>query len=93
MPRPGSGMARILLGKRAGEASIMGAVVKTVSSNRRYPLRQGSERIDATLLELVQAIAQSTNDERLIIATVRHLLRTGRVRLIGNFRGGRLGAA
>jgi hypothetical protein len=86
-------MARILLGNRAGEASIMSAVVKTVSSNRRYPLRQAGERIDATLLELVQAIAESTNDERLIIATVRHLLRTGRVRLIGNFRGRRLDAA
>ncbi len=52
-----------------------------------------SESIDTTLLELVQAIAERTNDERLIIATVRHLLRTGRVRLIGNFRGRRLDAA
>ena len=86
-------MARILLGKRAGEASIMSAVVKTVFSNRRYPLRQADESIDTTLLELVQAVAESTNDERLIIATVRHLLSTGRVRLIGNFRGRRLDAA
>jgi hypothetical protein len=80
-------MARILLPKRTGEASIMRAVVKTVSFSRRYPLRQGCDSIDTTLLELVQAIAQSTNDEREIIATVRHLLRSGRVRLIGNFRG------
>jgi hypothetical protein len=86
-------MARILLGNRTGEAIIMSAVVKTISSNRRYPLRQGGGRVDATLLELVQAIAQNTNDERQIIATVRHLLRTGRVRLIGNFRGRRLDAA
>ena len=71
----------------------MSAVVKAVSSNRRYPLQQGGESIDATLLELVQAIAQSTNDEREIIATVRHLLRSGRVRLIGNFRGRRFDAA
>ena len=71
----------------------MRAVVKTVSSNRRYPLRQGHDSIDTTLLELVQAIAQSTNDEREIIATVRHLLRSGRVRLIGNFRGRRFDAA
>ena len=86
-------MAHILLGKRAGKASIMSTVVKAVSSNRRYPHQPGGESIDATLLELVQAIAQSTNDERQIIATVRHLLRTGRVRLIGNFRGRRLDAA
>jgi len=70
----------------------MRAVVKTVSSHRRYPLRQGPDSIDTTLLELVQAIAQSTNDEREIIATVRHLLRSGRVRLIGNFRGRRFDA-
>ena len=71
----------------------MTAVVKTVSFSRRYPLRQGRDSIDTTLLELVQAIAQSTNDEREIIATVRHLLRSGRVRLIGNFRGHRFGSA
>jgi hypothetical protein len=71
----------------------MSAVVKTVSSNTRSRHQQGNESIDTTLLELVQAIAQNTNDERQIIATVRHLLRTGRVRLIGNFRGRRLDAA
>jgi hypothetical protein len=86
-------MARILLGRRAGEARIMGAIVKTVSSNTRCHLRRGDDGIDTTLLELVQAIAQDTNDEREIVATVRHLLRTGRVRLIGNFRGRRFDAA
>jgi len=86
-------MARILLVSSTGEASIMRAVVKTVSSHRRCHLRQGDGSIDTTLLELVQAIAQCTNDEREIIATVRHLLRSGRVRLTGNFRGRRLDAA
>jgi len=86
-------MARILLAKRADEASIMSAVVKTMSSKTRRHLRRGDVGIDTTLLELVQAIAQDTSDEREIIATVRRLLRTGRVRLIGNFRGRRFGAA
>ena len=68
----------------------MGVIVKTVSSNRRSHLRRGDDGIDTTLLELVQALVRTTNDEREIVATVRHLLRTGRVRLTGNFRGRRL---
>jgi len=71
----------------------MGAAAKTVSASTRCHLRRGGEGIDTTLLELVQAIARNSSDEREIVATVRHLLRTGRVRLIGNFRGHRLGAA
>ena len=39
-----------------------------------------------TLLELVKAVADVTDDEQEIIATVCHMLRTGSVRLIGNFR-------
>lgn len=40
-----------------------------------------------TLLELVQTICDVTDDDREVIATVRHLLGSGRVRLCGNFRG------
>ncbi len=39
-----------------------------------------------TLLELVEAVADVTDDEQEIIATVFHMLETGRVKLIGNFR-------
>ncbi len=39
-----------------------------------------------TLLELVQAICNETNDEREVVETVRHLLSSGQVRLCGNFR-------
>ena len=48
---------------------------------------EGSEPVDTTLLDLVQAVSQQTEDEREVVATVLHLLRTGRARLIGNFRG------
>ena len=41
-----------------------------------------------TLLELVQAIGEVTDDDREIVAAVRHLLGTGRVRLGGNFYDG-----
>ncbi len=40
-----------------------------------------------TLLELVQAIGEVTEDDGEVVATVIALLRSGRVRLCGNFRG------
>jgi len=42
---------------------------------------------ELTLLDLVQAICDESDDDVEIVATVRHLIRTGRVRLSGNFRG------
>jgi hypothetical protein len=93
MPRIGSAMARILLGRGEREASSMSAVARRVSCNTRCQPRLGDGRVETTLLDLVQAVAQRTDDEREIVAIVLHLLRTGRVRLIGNFRGRRLDAA
>ena len=43
--------------------------------------------VETTLLELVRAIGEITSDDREVVQTVRELLRSGRVRLIGNFRG------
>ncbi len=40
---------------------------------------------ELTLLELVEAVGEVTADEQEIVATVTHLLVSGRVRLIGNF--------
>ncbi len=45
-----------------------------------------SKSEDFTLLELVQAVCEVTGDDREVVATVKHMLRTGRVRLAGNFR-------
>ncbi len=39
-----------------------------------------------TLLALVSAIGEVTDDEREVVETVLHLLQTGQVRLTGNFR-------
>ena len=47
---------------------------------------QGRAPGDVTLLELVQAVAEVTDDEREIVATVMCMLRSGHARLIGNFR-------
>ena len=39
-----------------------------------------------TLLDLVRVIGEVTDDDREIVATVLHMLRSGRVRLSGSFR-------
>jgi hypothetical protein len=51
------------------------------------PPLQTPEPHEVTLLELVEAICDEADDDLEIVATVLHLLRTGRVRLRGNFRG------
>ena len=54
----------------------------------RLPMRyQGQEPSDTTLLELVGAVCEVTDDEGEVVATVLHMIRSGRVRLCGNFRG------
>lgn len=45
--------------------------------------------LEATLLDLVRAVSEETEDDREVVATVLHLLRSGRVRLVGSFRGER----
>jgi hypothetical protein len=44
-----------------------------------------TEPVATTLLELVRALGEVTEDDREVVATVRHMLETGRVRLTGNF--------
>jgi hypothetical protein len=49
--------------------------------------------VETTLLELVQTIGELTDDDREVVSTVIEMLRSGRVRLIGNFRGQRIALA
>jgi hypothetical protein len=49
----------------------------------------GPEPTEATLLDLVRAVSDETEDDREVVATVLHLVRSGRVRLVGSFRGAR----
>jgi len=46
-----------------------------------------NEPLSLTLLELVDAVNDVTTSEAEVVATVRHMLQTGRIRLCGNFRG------
>lgn len=51
------------------------------------PMRHATTKSgDLTLLELVQAVGEATGDDREVVATVCDMLRSGRVRLSGNFR-------
>ena len=49
--------------------------------------------VETTLLELVTTLGELTDDDREVVTTVIELLRSGRVRLIGNFRGQKLALA
>ena len=39
-----------------------------------------------TLLALVRAVGEVTRDDHEVVATILHMLRSGEVRLCGNFR-------
>ncbi|MGH0029512.1 MAG: hypothetical protein ACQGVC_06960 [Myxococcota bacterium] len=41
---------------------------------------------ETTLLEVVRVLSEITTDEREIVATVLWMLRSGRIKLCGNFR-------
>lgn len=49
-------------------------------------LASGEAPRETTLLEVVRVLGEITNDEREIVATVLWMLRSGRIRLCGNFR-------
>ncbi len=55
-----------------------GLSIEILSALPEYP--------EVTLLEVVQAICNETNDDHEVVETVRHLLNSGQVRLCGNFR-------
>jgi len=42
---------------------------------------------EVTLLELVQAVSEESRSDAEVVAVVLYLVRSGRVRLCGNFRG------
>ena len=52
----------------------------------REPAPPAREARVTTLLALVRAIGEVTHDDREVVATILHLLRSGEVRLCGNFR-------
>ena len=68
--------------------------MRATTRKPRLPLPEVEGKvIETTLLELVQTVGELTEDDREVVATVIEMLRSGRVRLIGNFRGQRLALA
>jgi hypothetical protein len=63
--------------------------MSAAAANLRPPVKAENPR-DVTLLELVCAVSESTSDDREVVATVLEMLRSGRVRLCGSFRGVRI---
>lgn len=45
-----------------------------------------ADSLEVTLWELVWAVSQVADNEREVIATVAHMLGSGSVNLVGNFR-------
>lgn len=56
------------------------------SSRATASPRHGLRRT-TTLLDLVAAVASEARSDDEVVETVRHLINSGRVRLVGNFRG------
>ena len=48
--------------------------------------RPGGEPLATTLLDLVEAVSDVSNNEHEVVATIAYMLRSGRVRLTGCLR-------
>ncbi len=80
--------ARFVLSRSPG-----GAAVRPESGGEPTPIRSEPSGtppgavLETTLLELVGVLCAVTRSDAEVVATVIELVRAGRVRLIGNFRG------
>ena len=59
----------------------------SAAANVLIEIQESTEPLSLTLLELVEAVNDVTSTDAEVVATVRHMLQTGRVRLSGSFRG------
>jgi hypothetical protein len=51
---------------------------------RGFP--EGDKNVNTTLLDLIRAVGELTEDDREVVITVVRLLRQGQFRLVGSFR-------
>jgi len=84
-------MRRTTFAKRVpGSGLELRTLVSRVDDLASTSAAQSKERdvevIDTTLLALVWSVREVTSDDREVVATVSALLRSGAVRLRGNFR-------
>ena len=70
--------------------------MRTTAAALRAPTLTDLDReavVETTLLELVTTLGELTEDDREVVTAVVELLKSGRVRLIGNFRGQKIAIA
>jgi hypothetical protein len=60
--------------------------MRSALATRLQAAPAGSLKIQTTLLELVRAVSETTEDDREVVSTIVHMLRSGRVELCGTFR-------
>jgi hypothetical protein len=75
-------MARFVLDGGGERGSEMSSHHGSQEQIARMPLA-----CESTLLELVRVVNEFAASEAEVVATITHLVRSGRVRLRGNFRG------
>jgi hypothetical protein len=61
------------------------STMRAASLTPEHSSTHGEARV-TTLLALVCAVSEVTRDDREVVATIRHMLRSGEIRLCGNFR-------
>jgi hypothetical protein len=64
----------------------MSAALDHTRESAINPPQLGDEPLATTLLELVEAVTDASNNESEVVATINHMLRSGQIRLTGCFR-------
>jgi len=60
--------------------------MRTALATRLDSTPTGTVTIQTTLLDLVRAVSESTDDDAEVVSTIVHMLRNGSVELCGTFR-------
>jgi len=80
------GLARFLL-SGIGQVEGLNMSAVAMSAVTPIPAEERTEAVETTLLELVRAVDEVADNELEVVVTVLHMLRSGSVKLSGNFRG------
>ncbi len=63
-----------------------GGIMRTALATRLDSTPTETVTIQTTLLELVRAVSETTDDDTEVVSTIVHMLQTGSVELCGTFR-------
>src|SRR5262245_6336776 len=71
---------------RCFRSRVGGSTMRAAAASLDREQAPADEARVTTLLALVRAVGEVTRDDREVVATILHMLRSGEVRLCGNFR-------